>query len=135
MEFFATTETDQVYLFGGTEYWIAIKKGLTAGEERQLQGAALRRISRPTNADGTIGDSVGFDLDLDRAAFTKVAVYLSDWNITGRDGKTVEIKSMARKVDALRDLNPDVFTAIEKAIDDYVLARLQEKKAQSTPSS
>lgn len=131
MDFFATTETDKQYLFGEDKYWILIKRELTAGEERQLAHAGLRRASRPLNPDGSIGDSVGFDLDLDRAAFTKVALYLADWNIPGPNGKTVEIEKMAQKVDALRAMRPDVFTEIERVIDTYLTERSEEKKALS----
>ena len=133
MEFFGSSETDTVYPFPGDEtHWILVKRGLTAGESRQIAHSGLKTASRPLNEDGSFGDSVGFDLDLDRAAFVKVALYLADWNIPGPNGKTVDIEKNPAKMSALRNLTPDVFTAIEKAIDTYVLARLEEKKVPPT---
>src|SRR3990167_3928981 len=102
MEFFVSAETDKVPLFDGTDYWVELKRELNAGEDRQIAHAALRRATRSVNKDGDLSDELQFDLDLDYAAFTKVALYLADWNLPGPDGKTIDIKrSRKDKVDAL----------------------------------
>lgn len=128
MEFFAASGVDRRYLFGGSDYWIDIKQELTAGEARKLAHSGVRRLSRPVLADESVGE-LGMELDLEAAAFTKVALYLVDWNLSGPDGKTVTIAGLGReKWDALRNLKPDVFAEIERAIDEEVQARADAKK-------
>jgi hypothetical protein len=131
MQFLASTETDKLHPFdGNTDIWIDIKRELTAGEERQITGAAFRRASRPVTEDG--GETrMSFDLDYGLAGFMKVAIYLDDWNLTGLDGKPLDISTSGKKIDALKNLRPDVFAAIESAIDTAVAARHEEKKLQS----
>ncbi|MCR4375676.1 MAG: hypothetical protein NUW22_12585 [Acidobacteria bacterium] len=131
MEFFAGTETDTLYPFGGDQYWIAVKRELTAGEDRALAHAAIGRGTREVGPDGQPTNEVGFALDLDKAAFKKVALYLHEWNLTDRQKRVVDIGTEAKKVAALRNLKPPQFRAIEVAIDAYVLERLIEKKVPS----
>lgn len=134
MDFFAGNETDTLYPFGGTDYWITVKRELTAGEDRAVTHSALRKGSREI-IDGKMNENeVGFEIDLDNAAFRKVATWLHDWNLCGPDKKTVDISSDAKKVSALRGLKPEKFTLIEKAIDAYVEARVVEKKVLPGPS-
>lgn len=131
MEFFASIEVERLYPFGDQEFWIEVKRDLTAGEEKQITGAAFRRASR--SAEDGESSRLAFDLDYGLAAFTKVAAYLKDWNLPGPDGKTVDIASSRTKADALRNLKPAVFAAIEQAIDTFVLARREEKKVPAGP--
>jgi hypothetical protein len=79
-----------------------------------------------------LNDEIGFTLDLDGAAFRKVELYLVDWNLPDKNGKTIEIKdSEPMKRTSLRALLPDVFGQIEKAIDGYVIEQQAKKKAQT----
>ncbi len=124
-ELFVSTESDQIPLFDDGVYWIAVKRQLNAGEAKQLQMGALRRVS-PTGQN-TDTPSVTYDLDVDLAAFQKVLVYLLDWNLVGPDGKTKAIDTPKEKREAVRALHPAVFAEIERAVDAHVQA--QEKKA------
>ncbi len=137
MDFFASTDTDTLHPFPEQpDVWITVKRELTAGEDRQLAYSALVRTTRPIEADGTMANALGFSMDVDKAAFVKVSLYLVDWNLPGADGKTVEIlSSSAAKVTALRNLKPAIFRAIEVAIDAYVTARLAQKKTAGSPLS
>lgn len=137
MEFFASTETETLTPFADApDRWITVKRELTAGEDRQLAYSALVRTTRPIEVDGSMANALGFSMDIDKAAFVKVGLYLVDWNLPGADGKTIEIAaSPAAKFTALRNLKPDVFRAIEVAIDTYVDQLVAQKKTSVSNGS
>lgn len=128
MEFFAGTETDTIYPFDNREYWVSVKRELTAGEDRAIAHAALRKGTREVAQDGVVSGEVGFVIDLDRAAFTKVALWMHDWNIPDASKKPVDVSSEQKKFHALRALKPEVFRQIEVALDAYVAEKEAEKK-------
>ena len=129
MEFFATVATEKVPIFGGDSgFWIEVKKELSAGDSKRLALAALKGVRKSASDDE---GSQAFDLDLEVAAFNKVALYLVDWNVSDANGKSVEIDTPKKKLDALKNLKPSVLAEIEKAIDLFLAG--QEKKAP--PSS
>lgn len=136
MDFFASTETDSLNPFpDAPDVWITVKRELTAGEDRQLAYSALVRTTRPIEADGSMANALGFSMDIDKAAFVKVGLYLVDWNLPGTDGKTLPIiTSPAAKFSALRNLKPAIFRAIEVAIDMHVDALVAQKKTVSPPN-
>jgi hypothetical protein len=99
-------------LFDDGQYWISVKQQLNAGETKQLAQGAFSRLVQT----GTLEEpSLAFDMNFDAASFLKIALYLVDWNLTDKDGKTVDIVSSPKvKRDALRNLYPDVLKEIER---------------------
>lgn len=132
---FVVPEVVTLPLFDDGILWIRVKKQLNAGEVRVLAGSAFTRVSRT----GTLDEpSVAFDLNVEAGAFQKIVMYLMDWNLQDASGKTVAIDSLKMKTEALRALDPDVFSEIENVIDRHAEAIEQEKKRQSgslTPST
>lgn len=123
--FFANDDVDKLEPFEDKTYWITVRQELTAGQDRAIKHAALRKSSREINDDGTLSSNeIGFTLDLDSAAFMKVAMWLVDWNVPGPDGRTRDISTMAKKTQELKALTPVAFTAIETAIDEHVKNRV-----------
>lgn len=129
-ELFVTPETVKLPIFDDGTYWIEVKKQLNAGESKQIAAGAFKSMT-PTK-DGV----ASYDIDLEVAAFRKVAVYLLDWNLA-RDGKTIPIDTPKSKYDALKALHTDVYAEIERVVDAHVIQE-QEKKAtagSATPVS
>lgn len=129
--FFVEPDTVRLPLYDDGAHWIDVKQQLNAGEARRLVQGAFSRVSQT----GTLEDpSMAFDLNLEAAAFNKVALYLVDWNVPDRHGKTVEIATPKAKTDALKALHPAAFAEIERVIDEHAL-RQEKKQMTGTPSS
>lgn len=132
---FVVPESVTLPLFDDGALWIKVKKQLNAGEVRQMAQGAFTRVSPTGTPDAP---SVAFDLNMDAGAFQKIVLYLLDWNLSDAAGKTVAIDTPKAKADALRALDPDVFTEIERVIDAHAETMAQEKKRRSgspTPST
>ena len=125
--FFVDPGSEALPLFDDGLYWIKVKKELTAGEAKQIaQGAFSRLVQVGTKEE----PSAAWDLNFEAAAFQKVLLYLVDWNVPDKDGKTVDITvSPKAKRDAVKALRSDAFAEIERVIDAYALSL--EKNAQS----
>jgi hypothetical protein len=117
--FFVDPEVVALPLFDDGQHWIKVKQQLTAGEARQLlQGAFSRMVQAGTQAE----PSVAFDLNFEAAAFLKVMLYLVDWNIPDKAGKTVDISTPKAMRDALKAMRQDAFKEIERVIDAHALS-------------
>ncbi len=125
-ECFVAPEVVKLSLFDDGELWVLVRKQLTAGEDRQVSGGALKTMS-PTGA-GTDAFTVSYDIDFVAAAFNKVIVYLLDWNIQDKSGKVKVIDTPKAMTAALKNLHPEVFKEIERVIDAHVEAQQREKK-------
>lgn len=124
-ELFITPDTTQLPLFDDGQYWIVVKRQLTAGESKQLYAAGIRRMSSGTDGQGV----PGYEVDLASAAFEKVALYLLDWNLT----EHAKIDTPKAMRDTLKALTPEVFNEIERAISVHVLAQQEKKLLSKTP--
>lgn len=125
---FATSDTTKVFLDPGRQFWILVRNELSHAEQRAVQLGAFRRLYRE--------DEQFVELDPKAAAGAKVLAYLVDWNLVGKDDKTIDIGTAEQKRDAVKNLKPEHYAAIEAKIDEHVEA-LSKKKAQSggMPSS
>jgi len=117
--FFTNTDTTTLPIFDG-EATITVKQELNAGDSKQMQSSALRRMI-PGSTDGN-STGVTYDVDFAVAAFAKVMTYLVDWTLVDAKGKPVAIDTPKLMTAALRELRPDVFAEIERVIDEFVLA-------------
>lgn len=126
---FATGETTTLYLDGDKTYWISVRNELTRAEKRMMAMGSFKVVATKTE-----GESL--DLDLKAGADQKILAYLVDWNIPGRDGKTIDISTAKKKTDALMNLLPEHSDAIEALIDVHVAHQAEKKTAVvATPSS
>jgi len=124
---FADQETPVTLpLFDDGVYWISVKPELNAGEDKQLKLAAFTRLQQTGSKDDP---SVAWDMNLEVAAFMKITLYLLDWNLTDKSGKTVAINTPKAKRDALRNLKSSVLSEIERVVDAHALE--QEKNDPS----
>ena len=126
---FAETDTTKVFLDPEQKFWIMVRNELTHAEERAILLGSFRRIYRETE--------YLVELDPKAGADHKVLAYLTDWNVVGKDGKTIDISTAEAKRDAVRNLKPEAYDLLEKKIDDHVEAILKKKAETSgeTPSS
>lgn len=94
--------------------WLIVKKHLTAGETLEMFGLMRQRDSV---------DSIRFGL-------SRIIAHLVDWSIQDLDGKVIPItgKPIADVESALRLIDYDTFTEIEKAVDAHMAAMEQERK-------
>jgi len=117
--FFVEPDPVTLPLFDDGQYWISVKKELNAGEDKQLSQGAFTKLTRLSQDDS----SPALSMDLEAAAFRKVLLYLLDWNVPDKAGKTVDITvSPKAKMDALKALKPAAFREIERVIDAHALS-------------
>jgi hypothetical protein len=81
-KFFASEDTETLDL--GDGFWVELKKELDYGEESELEGAAIKAGLAP---DGT--PKMEFSLKAMRGQL--LALYVTDWNLPGADGKPVAL--------------------------------------------
>lgn len=128
MDFFASTDTETLPIFGDSAHSITIKRELTAADEKKVTFSALINKFRNTKPeDGGDVEQV-FDIDIETAAFRKVEVWLVDWTLP----KPIDTPKAKR--DALKALKPSVFAEIARVIDEYVKGREEKKVLSSTPA-
>ena len=120
------SNTVKVDLFGG-QYWVEIRKLLTAGQELAIQQAGVsfvaqgkdtedeegHELSHISQVEGVQGAKVG--LNMARMNLAKALAYLVDWNFTAPNST----KPIPITKNNLEALNPRVFEAIQNAINEH----------------
>lgn len=124
---FATIDTTKLFLDPGRKFWIEVRNELSHAEERTIAVGSFRRLYR--------GDEQLVELDPRAGAGQKVLTYLTDWNLVGADGKTIDISSPELKRDAVKNLKPEAYAAIEVLIDKHVEEQSAKKKASGVTAS
>ena len=124
MQFFSQVVVERLPLFEDSGFWIDVKSELSAGDVKKLSLSALKHARQDKSGEEM---QTVFDVDIEAAAFTKVAIYLVDWNVTGQDDKVVDISTPKKKLDALKAMTAPGYAEIERAIDAHAEAH-QEKK-------
>ncbi len=124
---FAPTTVTKLYLDDDQKVWIDVRDELGIAEERALAEGSLRGISRASLLDGGSQKDQLVEIDLWAGAVRKILVYLVDWNVPDANGKTIEIKTEAQKLDAIKALRPEFYRAIEARIDAHVAEQRQKK--------
>lgn len=111
---------------GTFPFWIKVKKFLTIGEERRVQTAGWRGVSR-TNDDS----NGSINIDWRVQSFARAELYLVDWSLEDEDThQRLDLVS-----DVIQSLHPDVYALIEQAINVHVVAMAEEKKLPSGSSA
>ena len=122
---FAASDTTKIALDGDT--WIVVRNELSHAEQRLIALGSFRRLYRD--------DEQLVELDPRAAADQKVLTYLVDWNLVGPDGKTIDVSAPDAKRDAVKNLTPAHYAALEARIDDHVEEMAKKKMTGGTPSS
>ncbi len=126
---FAESDTTKLFLDSAQKFWIEVRNELSHAEDRAISLGSFRRLYR--------GDEQLIELDTKAGADHKVLTYLTDWNVVGKDGKTIPITSPDQKRDAIKNLKPEAYAVIEALIDKHVVDQAKKKTAMSgeKPSS
>jgi hypothetical protein len=83
--FFASVETDRLYLDDDQKFYVELRRELDYGEETELQGAVIRGQVRP-------GQPVqDLEFDFRKHQTLLMAFYIDDWNLPGPSGKPVSL--------------------------------------------
>lgn len=135
MKFFVNPkETTRLYPWGDggeqKQWWIDVKDHLSAKEERDVQAAGIpHMLQKPGTAEQVKADSereMKMGLDIGRMALVRAAKAIVAWSLVDNDGHPMPVNEAA-----IGELIPDVFDAIDKAIDAHKAAKVAEKKEQS----
>ena len=117
---FTETDTTKLFLDSGRKFWIEVRNELSHAEDRAISLGSFRRLYR--------GDEQLVELDPRAGADQKVLTWLVDWNVVGKDGKTIDILgSVDSKRDAVKNLKPEAYAAIEALIDKHVDDQAKKK--------
>lgn len=103
--------TTRVDLFGGAG-WVEFKDELTAGEQRQIDNAAIKNLQAPT---GDMADERAVGLDMRKHAIERLFVWLADWARCDAKGNKIAISRTT-----VAGLRAEVFDAIEQALDAHI---------------
>lgn len=101
-------------------FWIEVKRYLTIGEERRVMMAGWRGMSTPSSEQRAGGRSNAIEIDWQLQTFARTEQYLRDWSLKD-DG-------LPLNRDSIESLDPDVYLAIEVALNDHVNLMAEEKK-------
>lgn len=101
--------------------WIEIKRRLTLGEQKRLEGAGIGRATGFRQ-----GADVEVAVDLEAAAMALLVTYLVDWSLRDEHDKPVSVTRSS-----VAALDPDDAEEIEQAISNHIQARDAEKKART----
>lgn len=117
---FASSEVTKLYLDSDKKFWITVRNELSHAEQRAINLGSFRRVYRE--------DEQLLELDPRAGAGQKVLAYLTDWNLVDANGKTIDISSLEQRRDAVKNLKPEAYAAIELTIDEHVLREAEKKK-------
>lgn len=119
---FVTPDTVRLPLAEGD--WVDVKKYLTAGEKKALEGAGLVAIKRTSDP----AEGAAFELDFKRLGLALIEAYAVDWSFV--DAKGAPTKPTPENIAAL---DPDTATELQDAISAHV-QRMEAEKNARTPS-
>ena len=134
---FASSDTTKIPLESGSAYYIVVRNQLGYAEQRGIETASIKGISRApmTDPENSKKDQL-VELDMLAGAQRKVLTWLVDWNLPGKDGKTVDITASEQaKADAVKALHPEAYKALEKLIDAHVADQDAKKNTATTERS
>lgn len=103
--------------------WIRVKKYLSAGEEKRLQGAGLVSLSQ--NAS----ERSAFELDFVRLGLATVEAYVVEWSFVDFAGN--QTKPTPENIAALA---PDIEAEIQAALKAHI-GRMREEAVRPQPAT
>lgn len=124
---FAESSTTKLFLDQKQKVWIVVRNELSHAEQRGISMGSFRRLYRD--------DETLLEVDPRAGADHKVLTYLVDWNLVDANGKTIDISTTEAKRDAVKNLKPEAYAAIEACIDQHVEAEAKKKMTSGVPVS
>jgi hypothetical protein len=111
--------------WNGHAFWLEVKRELTEGERRRVQMAGFKGMSGFGTTPQRPGEKRDTTMEIDWLAqsYTRTLTWVVDWSLA--DEKAVKL---ALTRDTLEALHPDVYGAIETALNAHVEQQEQEKK-------
>jgi len=129
-EIFAGSDTKTIFLFPADAQhphgvWITFKTELDYGEDLAVMSALFKGMSyEEKQAAVTASEKAGTStiiVDLGRQKLVKLATWIHDWNLPGRDGKTIKWpQDVAERFTVLSSLNKKVAEWLEARVDEIV---------------
>lgn len=125
MQFFVNPkDVTRLYPWGEAtkEHWVEVKNHLSAKEEQDVRAAGIpHMLQKPGDPNASAeqaqrdaqGREVKMGLDMGRMALVRVKSYVVRWSLTN-DGAAVPVSEAA-----IGELLPEVFDALDKAIDEH----------------
>lgn len=130
-DFFASNDSIVIHL--SSKYWVKFKRHLNQGEQDELDNAALRGMQQD-GVLGTVAAGSTYIFDLKRQRELKLALYLADWNIPDKEGKTVRLPAqLAQRIQLLRNLDPRFGKLLHEQIDKLIAEDAELALAQAVP--
>lgn len=96
--------------------WIEVKKQLTVGERKRIDGAGIVAVQDEKGG-------VQMRVDWAETSFTRTLTYVTAWSFRDAGGNPVAFTR-----EAVEALHPESYAEIEKAIDKHVQEIAQAKK-------
>lgn len=120
------------HLAGGESLYIDVKKFLSAREEQQVRTSGIPHLmSKASDADLTEEErkdrEVKMGLDMGRMKIVRAASYIVGWNFPAPNGEGIA----PLNEHSIGEMTPQIFDAIDKALDDHKAAVEKEKNVQS----
>ncbi len=112
---FVQPGTVRLPLSGGD--WIEIKRLLSVGDQKRVNGSGMRHIVE--------GDKVEVKVDFAETSFTRTLAYLVGWSFLDDQGQPVKITRSS-----VESLTTDAYGEIEAAINGHVEDIALAKKTQ-----
>lgn len=114
----------------GDEFWVEFRERLTVGEKKRMTTGGFRGVTGMGSKDPDATPSI--DVDWTTQAFGRMATYLVDWSLADDNGNKMPLgNSRNTRLDAIMNLDEDVYDVIEKALNAHVEAMEESKKAQA----
>ena len=109
---FTETDTTKLFLDSGRKFWIEVRNELSHAEDRAISLGSFRRLYR--------GDEQLVELDPRAGADQKVLTWLVDWNVVGKDGKTIRTAKGKKEGDGLGAAAASIGDADGDGVPDFV---------------
>lgn len=136
MQFFVNPKnTTRLYPWGqegdAAQYWIQVKDHLSTKEERDIQTAGIPHILQKAGVkdapEPTEGREMKMGLDVGRMALVRASKQIVQWSLTDNEGQPMPLSEAA-----VGELLPEVFEAIDKALDGHKAAMAAQKKTKDS---
>jgi hypothetical protein len=120
---FVTSATERFDLADGD--WVEIKRELSVGERKKLEGSPLNRVYPGENAAKNSAD-VEMGIDWGRYFMTKLQVYIVAWSFRDEQGNPVKVTP-----DAIANLDEDTADEIDQLLTIHEAKLADQKKGRS----
>lgn len=115
LECFAADETVTIHL--DRVQWVRLKKELDYGEEQELNTALVTGYSTDQLRAAAAAGQTITHTNSGRYMLMRVALYIDDWNVLGRDKTTVRLpRQMDERVKVIRRMSKPLAAIIEAKI-------------------